>query len=136
IRDGLHILGNAPTGEARVNLVLAILRARQMWAGTAEALPGLREALGLVEGAGVDADAVEAQARALIEAMESNGWDPGAVAGLTEDDTVRRVLTFAATEVVPRLAATTDELTHTLHALDGGYVPAGPSGSPLRGLVN
>ncbi len=23
-----------------------------------------------------------------------------------------------------------------LHALDGGYVPAGPSGSPLRGLVN
>ena len=26
--------------------------------------------------------------------------------------------------------------THVLHALDGGYVPAGPSGSPLRGLVN
>ena len=23
-----------------------------------------------------------------------------------------------------------------LHALDGGYIPAGPSGSPLRGLVN
>jgi cobaltochelatase CobN len=23
-----------------------------------------------------------------------------------------------------------------LHALDGGYVPAGPSGSPLRGLIN
>jgi cobaltochelatase CobN len=37
---------------------------------------------------------------------------------------------------VPRLARTTDELTHVLHALNGGYVPAGPSGSPLRGLVN
>ncbi|SLI85890.1 cobaltochelatase subunit CobN [Mycobacteroides abscessus subsp. abscessus] len=23
-----------------------------------------------------------------------------------------------------------------LHALDGGFVPAGPSGSPLRGLIN
>ncbi len=23
-----------------------------------------------------------------------------------------------------------------MHALDGGYVPAGPSGSPLRGLIN
>ena len=46
------------------------------------------------------------------------------------------MLTFAATEVVPRLAATTDEITRTLHALDGGFVPAGPSGSPLRGLVN
>ena len=46
------------------------------------------------------------------------------------------VLEFAATEVVPRLARTTDEVTHLLHALDGRYVPAGPSGSPTRGLVN
>jgi cobaltochelatase CobN len=45
-------------------------------------------------------------------------------------------LRFAATEIVPRLARTTDELDNLLHALDGGYVPAGPSGSPLRGLVN
>ena len=28
------------------------------------------------------------------------------------------------------------EIDAVLHALDGGYVPAGPSGSPLRGLVN
>ena len=32
--------------------------------------------------------------------------------------------------------APTDELDAVLHALDGGFVPAGPSGSPLRGLVN
>ena len=37
---------------------------------------------------------------------------------------------------MPRLRRTSDEITNTLHALDGGYVPAGPSGSPLRGLVN
>ena len=49
---------------------------------------------------------------------------------------VADVLTFAATEVVPRLADTTNEIASTLHALDGGFVPAGPSGSPLRGLVN
>ena len=34
------------------------------------------------------------------------------------------------------LAATERELPMVLHALDGGYIPAGPSGSPLRGLVN
>src|SRR5207248_8098672 len=51
IRDGLHVLGAAPTGEARVNLVLAMLRARQMWAGQVAALPGLREALGLADDA-------------------------------------------------------------------------------------
>jgi cobaltochelatase CobN len=34
------------------------------------------------------------------------------------------------------LARTTDEIDALLHALEGGFVPAGPSGSPLRGLVN
>ena len=137
IRDGLHILGNAPSGEARVNLVLAMLRARQMWAGQVAALPGLREALGLAEGASTaETDAVEAQAHALVAAMEEAGWEPAAADRVTEDETVANVLRFAATEVVPRLARTTDELTNVLHALDGGYVPAGPSGSPLRGLIN
>jgi cobaltochelatase CobN len=137
IRDGLHILGNAPSGEARVNLVLAMLRARQMWAGQVAALPGLREALGLAEDASTaETDAVEAQARALVAAMEEAGWEPAAADRVTGDETVANVLRFAATEVVPRLARTTDELTNVLHALDGGYVPAGPSGSPLRGLIN
>lgn len=137
IRDGLHVLGGAPTGEARVNLVLAILRARQMFAG-ARSLPGLREALGLVEGQGVStgaADAHEAEARRLVLAMEDAGWDVAAADQLASG-TVADVLRFAATEVVPRLAGTSNEIAHVLHALDGGYVPAGPSGSPLRGLVN
>jgi cobaltochelatase CobN len=137
IRDGLHVLGAAPVGEARINLVLAMLRARQMWAGKVAALPGLREALGLAEDASTaETDAVESRARELITAMEENGWDVSSISGLSDDDEVRRVLEFAATEVVPRLAKTTDELTNVLHALDGGYVPAGPSGSPLRGLIN
>jgi cobaltochelatase CobN len=46
------------------------------------------------------------------------------------------VLDFAVAEVVPRLARTSDEIDHVLRALRGGYVPAGPSGSPTRGLVN
>ncbi|MEV4317357.1 cobaltochelatase subunit CobN [Actinocrispum sp. NPDC049592] len=144
IRDGLHILGVAPEGEARVNLVLAMLQARQMWGGQAAALPGLREALGLSE---MDnnreaTDAIEAQARALVEGMEAAGWSTDAVSAIVqdvlgrEDEVVGGILVFAATEVVPRLAKTTDELDHVLHALDGGYIPAGPSGSPLRGLIN
>src|SRR6185437_3331081 len=129
-------------------------RARQMWGGQTQALPGLREALGYAERSDdrAAADAVEARARELVEAMEEAGWDPGAVPGVVADAlgaskdgasqdgadprAVTDVLTFAAAEVVPRLAATTDEITRTLHALDGGFVPAGPSGSPLRGLVN
>ncbi|MEU4046378.1 cobaltochelatase subunit CobN [Streptomyces antibioticus] len=136
IRDGLHVLGNPPAGADRVNLVLAILRARQIWGGTT-ALPGLREALGLDESAATrtTADEAEAKARALVERMEELGWDPDSVPD-EHGEQVAAVLEFAAREVVPRLAATTAELHHTLHALNGGFVPAGPSGSPLRGLVN
>ncbi|MEO3825501.1 cobaltochelatase subunit CobN [Actinomadura sp. B10D3] len=144
IRDGLHVLGEAPEGAARVDLVLAMLRARQMWSGR-ETLPGLREALGLSEDGGEalgDVDAAEATARELVQAMEDAGWAVDAAARAAEAlpegrrEAVTRVLEFAASEVVPRLARTPDELDHVLHALDGGYVPAGPSGSPLRGLVN
>ncbi|GGX07191.1 cobaltochelatase subunit CobN [Streptomyces noursei] len=139
IRDGLHVLGAAPVGEARVNLVLAILRARQIWGGTS-ALPGLREALGLDESAATRtaADDAEALARTLVQAMEDAAWDPSAVTRVADGHpaAVADILDFAARQVVPRLAATTDELDHAVHALNGGFVPAGPSGSPLRGLVN
>ncbi|GAA3035670.1 hypothetical protein GCM10020000_11450 [Streptomyces olivoverticillatus] len=140
IRDGLHVLGSAPAGADRVNLVLSILRARQIWGGTT-ALPGLREALGLDESAATrtTADEAEAEARALVEAMEAAGWDPAAVATAVPTvrgtdtvgaDPVAAILDFAAREVVPRLAGTTAELDHAVHALNGGFVPAGPSGSP------
>jgi cobaltochelatase CobN len=142
IRDGLHVLGVPPTGSDRVDLVLAMLRARQIWGG-AVALPGLREALGLPEGAGrVETDEVEATASALVAGMEARGWVVDAVPSVVrevlgrDDDAVAAVLRFAVDEIVPRLERTTDELDATLHALSGGYVPAGPSGSPLRGLVN
>ncbi|MES0834684.1 cobaltochelatase subunit CobN [Nocardiopsis tropica] len=137
IRDGLHVLGAAPEGTARVNLVLSVLRAAQVWGGVGGAVPGLRAALGLKEDAPTqEVDAVEALARGLVERMEAAGWDPAAAQDLHDDPGVRRVLEFAAEQVVPRLARTTDEIDHVLHALNGGFVPAGPSGSPLRGLVN
>ncbi|MEU0533596.1 cobaltochelatase subunit CobN [Amycolatopsis tolypomycina] len=137
IRDGLHVLGAAPVGEARVNLVLAMLRASQMWGGKQGAVPGLRSALGLKEDAPMsEVDAVEKTARELVQTMEMRGWDATAVASVAPDPQVAKVLSFAAEEIVPRLAGTSAELDAVLHALDGGYIPAGPSGSPLRGLIN
>ncbi|GLW94361.1 cobaltochelatase subunit CobN [Actinokineospora globicatena] len=143
IRDGLHTLGDAPVGAARVNLVNSMLRARQMWGGQAAALPGLREALGLAEDGSESrtrVDEIDAVALSLVQAMEDSGWGDARQVSAdvlgSENPAVVAVLTFAAEEIVPRLARTTDELGNVLHALDGGYVPAGPSGSPLRGLVN
>ncbi|MEU4341060.1 cobaltochelatase subunit CobN [Nocardia sp. NPDC023852] len=138
IRDGLHVLGQAPAGDAELDLVLAMLRARQLWGGE-RSVPGLREALGLDE-SGTEArervDAVEGRARQLVSALQAANWSPDAVDGITDNAEVRRVLRFAATEVVPRLRRTGAEIERVLHALDGGFIPAGPSGSPLRGLIN
>ena len=164
IRDGLHILGEAPTGEALTNLVMVILRSAQLWSSRWGVLPGLRAALGLAEGrddaSRTETDRYERTARALVEAMAAAGWDPArapeVIAAVLDGETpdqdaaaptsvkneaevpaaVARVLQFACTEVVPRLAATTGEIGAVLRALSGGYVPAGPSGSPTRGLVN
>jgi cobaltochelatase CobN len=87
-------------------------------------------------------DLVEQAAHRLVAGLDQLGWAPEKAALVCDEvlgeapADVVRVLEFAAAEVVPRLARTTDEVTHILHALDGGYVPAGPSGSPTRGLVN
>ena len=138
IRDGLHILACAPSGEAELDLVLAILRARQLFAGE-QHLPGLRQALGLAEDGSddrADVDAAESRARELLAALQATGWDPDRVDGITDDPGVARILRFAAQEVVPRLAGTAGEIDQVLRALDGRYIAAGPSGSPLRGLVN
>lgn len=161
IRDGLHVLGQAPGGEALVNLVLAILRARQVFTGSTEPVPGLRTALGVDEGGSshtqAELDRIEDLARQLVTAAAARDWDETDLAGLVQDQLARAraadpvlaallagadptgveaALRFACREVVPRLARTDQEIAAVLHALDGGYIPAGPSGSPLRGLVN
>ncbi|MFE3289281.1 cobaltochelatase subunit CobN [Rhodococcus sp. NPDC059234] len=140
IRDGLHVLGQAPEGDAEVELVLAILRARQMWGGE-RTVPGLREALGLSEAGDEErarVDAVEEIAHGLVAALQAADWDPAAAAriGGAHGEQVVAVLEFAAAEVVPRLRQTAGEIDQVLRALDGRFIAAGPSGSPLRGLVN
>jgi cobaltochelatase CobN len=157
IRDGLHVLGQPPSGDDLINLVLAILRSPQIFGGQVNGVPGLRSALGALcaepvesrdgalrqaQGTLAETDALEARARQLIVALAASDWSVAAVPKIIEsslgaqEDAVTAALRFACREVIPRLAKTGDEISAILHALDGGYVPAGPSGSPLRGLIN
>src|SRR6185437_15812303 len=89
----------------------------------------------------VETDYHERVARELVEAMAAADWDvtrasevAARILVVASADTtlaqVARVLEFACAELVPRLRATSGEIDAVLHALDGGYVPAGPSGSP------
>jgi cobaltochelatase CobN len=87
-------------------------------------------------------DRLEEATQALLLAMEARGWEAsasGAVCGEvlgTAGEGVERALSFAAEVVVPRLLRTPEEVGNLLRGLRGGYVPAGPSGSPTRGLTN
>jgi cobaltochelatase CobN len=171
IRDGLHILGDAPVGEARVNLVLAILRSAQLFGGS-YSVPGLRSVLAgefdlseadllaepgkpapvrpelgdLIDGpsaTGSDViDLIERLAHEIVQGMETHAWQGDHVGEVVVKvlgrpaTAVEAVVRFAVDEVVPRLAATTDEIDRTVGALDGRFVPPGPSGSPTRGLVS
>jgi cobaltochelatase CobN len=109
-------------------------------------LPGLASEGGMgrrVGRTGADViDLLEALAGRLVAGLDAAGWRPGEAAAVAAGvlgeapPSVVAVLEFAAREVVPRLERTPDEVTHVLRALEGRYVPAGPSGSPTRGLVN
>lgn len=152
IRGGLHVLGQAPEDESLIGTVTTMLRARQLWGGK-QTLPGLREALGLAEDGSDErhtVDSIDALATALVTAVVKNPDQP--VAQIAADvlgseefadiaapnglDQVVELLQFTRDEILPRLAATSEEIPRILSALDGEFVPAGPSGSPLRGLVN
>jgi len=49
---------------------------------------------------------------------------------------IKRTLNYACRELAPNLARATDEIDNLLRCLSGGYVPAGPSGSPTRGMAS
>ena len=140
--------GQPPSGDNLVNLVLAVLRANQVFANQVNGVPGLRVALGLKENESstAEADAAEEQARALVAGARRRRLGRGprrrdrrsrsSGSATPGDRRRRRRSPSPAARSCRGWRKTTDELTNTLHALAGGYVPAGPSGSPLRGLVN
>ncbi len=66
---------------------------------------------------------------------------PGSIApaleGSVAPEAVVRTLEFIGQRLVPSLAASArDEIGHLLGALEGRYVPAGPSGAPTRGMAH
>ncbi len=64
--------------------------------------------------------------------FETLGMNPS-TAELTD---IHQILTFVCEQLLPNLARTDEEITNLLHGLSGGYVPAGPSGAPTRGMAH
>jgi cobaltochelatase CobN len=83
-------------------------------------------------------------ARELLGELAAAEFAPAAVDGMIQERfaeseafelaDLSQTLGFVCETLAPNLARTTDETRHLLAALEGVYVPAGPSGSPSRGM--
>ena len=126
IRGGLHVLGRAPAGDERLDMLLALTRLPQ------GGVPSLRQAVAtrlgvdIGEGAGRAAvDAVEAECRELLSGRRPAGGEPEA-----------SVLRWIEDFVSPALDSTPNEIGAILGALDGRWIEPGPSGAPTRGMAH
>jgi cobaltochelatase CobN len=115
--------------------------------------PALAEWASAGAAAGQVRTAIDELARALLRDLTECSFSPACIdslierrfapldepraAGLSAAATdLSRTLRFVCETLAPNLARTTDETRHLLAALNGGYVPAGPSGSPSRGMAH
>ncbi len=139
IRGGLHILGEAPSGQALVDLIVAITRVPQLDA------PALRPALATGEGRSAT-DEMEARAEELVWELYGQDFDPRVLddpgwllsVGLPSPlkGELREALAWICSRLVPNLAATAGEVERVVDALAGLPVPPGPSGAPTRGMAH
>lgn len=151
IKDGLHVFGKAPQGERFWNLV------RQLVSVPNGTVPSLREAS--AEEAGEDLEELianpgkcgadgrtnamrleeldEAGRRHIDALREAYGTGQQAAEQYAQSPAIRgklrECLRFVVQEAVPRLRRVTEELDYFGRAVDGRFVPPGPSGAPTRG---
>ncbi|MDD2058244.1 cobaltochelatase subunit CobN [Pseudomonas sp. GD03860] len=164
IRDGLHVFGESPAGRLRTDTLLALLRVArgdgrganasllralakalalgfdpldcdlgQPWSGPRPALLQQVDA-GLWRTAGDTRERLEALAGRLIaDSLASTAQVPEGEQWLE----VQAVLRALVEVVAPQLdACGPAELHGLLAALQGRFVPAGPSGAPSRGRLD
>ncbi len=154
IRDGLHILGQCPTGRQLRDLVVAIAR------HPSTHHPGLSRAIARVwqltdldpltgdlaqpfnpehypdtprlrncRTVGDVVEAIEQQAAAWVKICLA---DSAAALEPAWPSAMNSVMDWIGQTLLPALQQTNREIDALLHGLDGGYVPPGPSGAPTR----
>ena len=153
ISNGLHTLGQAPCGEGLNELLTQLVRIAN------GEIPSLRESLlahmgfsyddllrnrgKVITGSPLTGGGLIALAHQrgldLMAALERAGYAPDRVPEAVWEvlghnaPVVEQVLRYVTETLVPAINETHAEITSCLHALEGGFVPPGPSGAPTRG---
>lgn len=155
IRDGLHIFGEPPEDNRLDEFLVALTRLAN------GDVPSLRQTLVEMQGydydellenqgklladgrsAGQVIEKTHEQSLELVTKLHECGFDSNSIPEIVSQtigkngNAVTEVLSYIADTLVPKLEATTDELTNSLAAASGGFVPPGPSGPPTRGMAD
>ena len=152
IKDGLHILGEVPEGKRMAETVYTLVRYAN------GDVPSLRESIADIHGwdmedllkdpsgvlpdgllKGEASDTVDGESFRLIEAMQAEDFSPGECLALSKrmfcggSPDLEKVVSFVCGDLIGALRRMGDEIGNVLLALDGRFVPPGPSGCPNRG---
>ena len=154
IRDGLHILGQCPQGRQLRDLIVAISRGRPK---------GITRALAEDIGFDFDpltADPAERIVGNTVTIFQDKCYNVGKAIALLEEKAdelveqtieaqyqlkpaakyhlnllpkTQKELDWIASELLPALEQTNQEITQLLRGLEGRYIPSGAAGAPTRG---
>jgi cobaltochelatase CobN len=155
IRDGLHILGEAPQDMRLDKFLVTLTRLAN------GEVPSLRQSIAELLGfdyeallahrgkLGVDGktngdhlNEISALSLELIQKYHATNFNKDQIPVIAKEvlgasnPKIERCLCYIGGFLVPALASTTDELTYTLSGCQGRYIPPGPSGSITRGMAD
>jgi len=155
IRDGLHTLGEAPTGLRLEEFLVTLTRLSN------GSVPSLRQSLAELKGYNYEdllanrgklnpdgktngdiIKTLNALSLNLMQRFHAADFTPQSITKIAVEmlgessSDMERCLSYVCSFLAPSLAATSDELKNTVVACSGGYVPPGPSGSITRGMAD
>ncbi|MBE9168499.1 cobaltochelatase subunit CobN [Pleurocapsales cyanobacterium LEGE 06147] len=163
IRDGLHIFGQCPQGKQLTDLIVAIARSPNLdRLGITQALakdlnldfdpltanPSDKLSLSSLrrqslqrgeppQRAGSPLRLCVKQTKTIGEAIELLEQQAAELVNnpipIPQLPNTHKQLQWIQTQLLPSLQQTPQEITNLLRALDGKYIPSGPSGAPTRG---
>jgi len=129
IPSGMHIFGSMPDGDERVEFITAVLRYDGTLHRTARLLTGTTEDDGSTDSLRRIEDAAKDIVAAILETGRPprSGMDPGTAGQALLEEVGRQVR-----DLQDRIDRS-DEIGRLLDAMDGRFIPPGPSGLVTRG---
>ncbi len=90
---------------------------------------------------------LEQHCKTILQTLEQQQWQVALIPAVLQasllpnaaawDQAVVAPLEFICSQLIPNLnESARAEIASLLHALNGGYIPAGPSGAPTRGMAH